>query len=143
MRETVKIMPEISAKEFGKLQSDVVYLKDQSDKQDGKLDKLGEKLDSSLSAEDIQRFLEPIITNQATHNSQIANHETRLKVLEDAETLRSASVWRKIGIAVESNFIKWAAAGVFIVLLVLAYVSIRQSQEVPVQFIEKTIEVKK
>lgn len=138
-----KLMTEISAKEFGKLQSDVVYLKDQSDKQDEKLDKLGEKLDRSMSAEDLQRFLEPIITNQATHTRQIADHEVRLASLEDIEKLRKASIWRKVGVAVESNFIKWAAAGIFIALLVLAYVSIRQSQEVPVQVIEKTIEVKR
>lgn len=138
-----KLMTEISAKEFGKLQSDVVYLKDQSDKQDGKLDKLGEKLDRSMSAEDLQRFLEPIITNQATHTKQISDHETRLASLEDLEKLRKASVWRKVGVAAEGNFIKWVAGGIFIALLVLAYISIRQSQEIPVQFIEKTVEVKK
>lgn len=138
MRETVKTMSEISAKEFGKLQSDVVYLKDQSDKQDGKLDKL---VDNSMSSEDLQRMLDPIIKNQATHNAQISDHETRLKKIEAIEDLRKASVWRRIGVAVESNFIKWVSTGIFIALLVIAYIFIRQGQEVPVQFIEKTIKV--
>lgn len=141
MKATPKLMTEISAKEFGKLQSDVVYLKDQSDKQDGKLDKLDDKLDKSMSADDLQRLLQPIITNQATHNTQLTDHEKRIKSLEDIEKLRKASIWSRIGVATENNFVKWASTAVFIVLLVLAYFSIRQSQDVPVQVIEKTVKV--
>lgn len=126
-------MTEISAKEFGKLQSDVAYLKETSDRHTNLLEKMDTKLDGLVTHEQMNKTIEPI-------QIQINNHSERIAQLEQRNTLSDASVWKKIAIAFEGNFIKFIGLSLFIFALVVGYFFIRKDlvdQSVPVEIIEK------
>ena len=128
-------MTEISAKEFGKLQSDVEYLKATSDTHTGLLEKMDSKLDGQVTHEQIKQLLEPM-------QSQLSDHETRITALEERNKLADASVWKKIGIAFEGNFIKFVGLAVFIFALFVGYLLIRQEIIDAVPSLQSAIERK-
>ena len=126
-------MTEISAKEFGKLQSDVAYLKETSDRHTSLLEKMDTKLDGLVTHEQLNKTIEPI-------EVRLNNHSDRIAQLEQRNTLSDASVWKKIGIAFEGNFIKFIGLSLFIFALVVGYLFIRQdliNNAVPVEVIDK------
>lgn len=116
-------MSDVSAKEFGKLQAGVEYLKDTSDRHTALLEKMDVKMDVKMDGlvthEQLEERLEPIHTTQKDIVSRVAN-------LEKTRQLSEASIWRKIGVAVESNFIKFVASGVLIFVLATGYLMIKQ-----------------
>lgn len=126
-------MTEISAKEFGKLQSDVAYLKETSDRHTSLLEKMDTKLDGLVTHEQLNKTIEPI-------EVRLNNHSDRIAQLEQRNTLSDASVWKKIGIAFEGNFIKFIGLSLFIFALIVGYLFIRQdliNNSVPVEVIDK------
>ncbi len=112
-------MKEISAKEFGKLQSDVEYLTKTSDTHTKMLERMETKLDGLVTQEQLKQAVEPLHT-------QVNDHEARLAAVEQRNILADASVWKKIGIAFESNFIKFVGIGLFVFALFVAYLFMRQ-----------------
>lgn len=124
-------MTEISAKEFGKLQSDVEYLKNTSDNHTRILEKMDTKLDGLVTHEQLNKTLEPL-------QAQVIDHETRLAALEQRNTLSDSSVWNKIGIAFEGNFVKFLGVAVFGFALFVGYLFIRQEiiRSLPIEFRE-------
>lgn len=126
-------MTEISAKEFGKLQSDVAYLKETSDRHTSLLEKMDTKLDGLVTYEQLNKTIEPM-------EVRLNNHSERIAQLEQRNTLSDASVWKKIGIAFEGNFIKFIGLSLFIFALIVGYLFIRQdliNNSVPVEVIDK------
>lgn len=126
-------MREISAKEFGKLQSDVAYLKETSDRHTSLLEKMDTKLDGLVTREQLNKTIEPI-------EVRLNNHSERIAQLEQRNTLSDASVWKKIGIAFEGNFVKFIGLSLFIFALIVGYLFIRQdliNNSVPVEVIDK------
>ncbi len=126
-------MREISAKEFGKLQSDVAYLKETSDRHTSLLEKMDTKLDGLVTHEQLNKTIEPI-------EVRLNNHSERIAQLEQRNTLSDASVWKKIGIAFEGNFVKFIGLSLFIFALIVGYLFIRQdliNNSVPVEVIDK------
>ena len=126
-------MTEISAKEFGKLQSDVAYLKETSDRHTSLLEKMDTKLDGLVTYEQLNKTIEPM-------EARLNNHSDRIAQLEQRNTLSDASVWKKIGIAFEGNFIKFIGLSLFIFALIVGYLFIRQdliNNSVPVEVIDK------
>lgn len=126
-------MTEISAKEFGKLQSDVAYLKETSDRHTSLLEKMDTKLDGLVTYEQLNKTIEPM-------EVRLNNHSDRIAQLEQRNTLSDASVWKKIGIAFEGNFIKFIGLSLFIFALIVGYLFIRQdliNNSVPVEVIDK------
>lgn len=126
-------MTEISAKEFGKLQSDVAYLKETSDRHTSLLEKMDTKLDGLVTYEQLNKTIEPM-------EVRLNNHSERIAQLEQRNTLSDASVWKKIGIAFEGNFIKFIGLSLFIFALIVGYLFIRQdliNNSVLVEVIDK------
>jgi len=52
-------------------------------------------------------------------------HNLRIEALEDINRLRDSSVWTKIGVSFEANFVKFIAAGLLIFALSVAYVYLK------------------
>ena len=126
-------MREISAKEFGKLQSDVEYLKSTSDKHTHLLESMDTKLDGLVTHEQLSKVIEPI-------EVRLNNHSERIAHLEQRNLLSDASVWKKIGIAFEGNFVKFIGLSLFIFALIVGYLFIRQdliNNSVPVEVIDE------
>ena len=126
-------MREISAKEFGKLQSDVEYLKSTSDKHTHLLESMDTKLDGLVTHEQLNTRLNPIEDRQT-------QHANRILALEQRNTLSDASIWKKIGIAFEGNFVKFIGLSLFIFALIVGYLFIRQdliNNSVPVEVIDE------
>lgn len=126
-------MTEISAKEFGKLQSDVEYLKASSQKHTLLLEGMDTKLDGLVTHEQLNIRLHPIEERQTAHDS-------RILLLEERNKISDASVWKKIGIAFEGNFIRFVGLSLFICALVVGYMSIRQDlidRSIPIETIDQ------
>lgn len=110
-------MTEISAKEFGKLQSDVEYLKTSSNKHTELLEKMDTKLDGLVTHEQLNKRLEPVENRQIQHGE-------RILVLEQRNTVADASIWRKVGTAFEGNFVKLLGTALVVGIFVLIYFTI-------------------
>ena len=133
-------MSEISVKEFGEMTSDVRHMKETLDVHTKYFAKIDEKLSSNLTPEDLQKAIEPLIQNQANHNTQILDHEDRIRILENDSKLRKASIWAKIGKQTETNFIKFAGYTLFTIAIFVAYIAYQQNTAKPIQIIEKQVQ---
>ena len=91
------------------------------------------KLDGLVTHEQLNKTIEPI-------EVKLNNHSERIAQLEQRNTLSDASVWKKIGIAFEGNFVKFIGLSLFIFALIVGYLFIRQdliNNSVPVEVIDK------
>ena len=103
-------MTEISAKEFGKLQSDVEYLTKASDSHTKLLEKMDGKLDGMVTQQQLDNRVAPIET-------AVEGNSTRITALEQRNKISDASVWKKIGLSFEGSFIKFVGVSLFIFTL--------------------------
>ena len=116
------VMTEISAKEFGKLQSDVAYLAKASDRHTELLEKMDGKLDGMVTQKQLNDRIEPIETD-------VKNQCTRIEALEQRNQISDASVWKKIALAFEGNFIKFVGISLFVFALSVAYIYLQEQLE--------------
>lgn len=58
-------------------------------------------------------------------DDKFSAHERRFEALEDINKLRDSSIWTKIGLSFEANFIKFVAAGLLVFALSVAYVYLK------------------
>lgn len=58
-------------------------------------------------------------------DDKFSEHERRFEALEDINKLRDSSIWTKIGVSFEANFIKFIAAGLLVFALSVAYVYLK------------------
>lgn len=133
----------ISPKEFGQVVADVKNIEKvmnahnethniRFNKIDNKLEKIDEKLDSLVTHKQLDEILKPITERQTQHASRIFS-------LEQRNTLADASIWRKIGLAFEGNFIKFIGLLLFMFALIVGYMFIRQDlvqRNVPIEIID-------
>lgn len=127
------IMTEISAREFGKLQSDVAYLKETSDKHTKILEKMDGKLDNMVTEKQLNERLEPI-------EAKIEDHCIRIESLERRNQISDASVWKKIGQAFEGNFVKFISTSLFLLALGAAFYYMQSEMSAHAESDKKAIE---
>lgn len=58
-------------------------------------------------------------------DDKFTEHERRFEALEDINKLRDSSIWTKIGVSFEANFIKFVAAGLLVFAISVAYVYLK------------------
>ena len=58
-------------------------------------------------------------------DDKFTEHERRFEALEDINKLRDSSIWTKIGLSFEANFIKFVAAGLLVFAISVAYVYLK------------------
>ena len=58
-------------------------------------------------------------------DDKFTEHERRFEALEDINKRRDSSIWTKIGLSFEANFIKFVAAGLLVFAISVAYVYLK------------------
>ena len=58
-------------------------------------------------------------------DDKFTEHERRFEALEEINKLRDSSIWTKIGVSFEANFIKFVAAGLLVFAISVAYVYLK------------------
>lgn len=58
-------------------------------------------------------------------DDKFSEHERRFEALEGINKLRDSSIWTKIGISFEANFVKFVAAGLLVFAISVAYVYLK------------------
>ena len=117
----------VSPREFGRLEEKVNGLVKTSDEHTSLLKSMDAKLDGLVTQDQLTDRLIPILQNQANHNSQIMDHKDRLKHIELANTIASSSIWKKIGLAFETNFVGFIGKWLFVIAIAgLIYWVVRQ-----------------
>ena len=58
-------------------------------------------------------------------DDKFTEHERRFEALEEINKLRDSSIWTKIGLSFEANFIKFVAAGLLVFAISVAYVYLK------------------
>ena len=102
-------MPNMPGREFGNLEANVANLTTA-------VQEVDRKLNDVMTRTDIQNVIESITAIQKAH-------EQRILELEDYNKLKSSSVWSRIGLAADANFVSFIGKAVFIIFggLIAAY----------------------
>lgn len=113
-------MSEISAKEFGNLQSDVKHLTQTMDNHTVILERVDAKLDGVVTQE---QFAKRITESDA----KFENHSMRISAIEDRFKISDSSVWKKIAKSIEDNLIKIVASGIVLFIVIATFVLVQQN----------------
>ena len=98
-------MPDISSRDFGRLEADVRNLNEL-------LKSIDKKMDGVVTRVEFNDAIKGITT------SQLAQEE-RLDALERVNALRSQSIWSRIGTAADASFVSFVGKAIFILFGVL------------------------
>lgn len=116
----------VTEKEFGKMQSDLEYVKKSLDENKGVLRDINDKIDKMVAKSDYARHIE-----------RADDIERRVEEIEKTLEVEKASFWHKVGEKVEILLIALAASGLMGVLFNLA------NQNKSDVVINKTVEEKR
>lgn len=93
-------MPEISSRDFGRLEADVRNLNEL-------LKSIDKKMDGVVTRVEFNDAIKAITVNQTSQDE-------RLDALERLNAIRSQSIWSRIGTAADASFVSFIGKAIFI-----------------------------